>query len=121
MKQLLLIGTGGFIGSVLRYGVHVWALRWFNSFPAGTMAVNLIGSMLIGVIVGASVKNQQPAYAFLAVGFCGGFTTFSAFALDGIRLIKDEMWGAFALYAGVSMIGGLLAVLVGMWLGNKLI
>ena len=121
MKHLLLIGAGGFIGSVLRYGVHVWTLRWFNSFPTGTLAVNLLGSLLIGIIVGASVKSEQAGYAFLAIGFCGGFTTFSAFALDGIRLIRAEMWTSFALYAGVSMVGGMLAVVLGMWLGNKVV
>jgi len=121
MKHLLLIGTGGFVGSILRYGVHVWTLRWSQAFPVGTMAVNLLGSLLIGLIVGASVKTQHPVYALLAIGFCGGFTTFSAFALDGIKFIRGDMWGAFALYAGVSMIGGLAAVVLGMWLGNKLV
>lgn len=119
MKQLLLIGTGGFVGSILRYGMGVWLLR-FSLFPWGTLSVNLIGSLLIGVIVGSSIKGDQPAYWLLAIGFCGGFTTFSAFALDGIKLIREDNWIPFLLYVGISVVGGLVAVVLGMWLGNKL-
>ena len=120
MKQLLLIGLGGFFGSILRYAMHQWSLNWFDTFPSGTLIVNLLGSLFIGLIVGMSVKPDQPMYAVLVIGFCGGFTTFSAFAMDGIRLIKNDMWMAFFSYASVSLIGGLLAVILGLWLGNKL-
>ena len=120
MKQLLLVGIGGFAGSVLRYIVHIWSQEWIEQFPSGTLIVNIVGSLLIGLLVGFSIKPDQSLYAIWVIGFCGGFTTFSTFAMDGLKLIKDEMWMSFISYAGISLVGGLLAVIVGLWIGSKL-
>lgn len=119
MKQVLLIGLGGFLGSILRYGVALLSSRWFENFPTGTMIVNLLGSLLIGLLVGLSLKQNQPLYGFLAIGFCGGFTTFSTFALDSIKLIKADQWMVAAGYASVSLIGAVAFCAVGIWIGNK--
>ncbi len=121
MKQLLLVGLGGFFGSILRYGVGTWTLKASDGFPLGTTLVNLIGSLIIGIILGLAVKNDQPVYWFAVVGFCGGFTTFSAFSMDGVRLIKNEMWMTFLGYSSVSLIGGLLLCMAGLWLGRMLV
>ena len=120
MKQLLFVGIGGFAGSILRYLVHMWTQEWIDQFPSGTMIVNILGSLLIGLIIGYSIKPEQSAYAILVIGFCGGFTTFSTFAMDGIKLIRSELWLSFATYASVSIVGGLLAVILGLWIGSKL-
>jgi CrcB protein len=120
MKQLVLVGLGGFAGSVLRYLVHLWSINWVANFPSGTMMVNIVGSLIIGILAGLMIKSEQSLYALLVVGFCGGFTTFSTFAMDGLKLMKAEMWGTFFTYAGISIIGGFAAVILGLWLGNKL-
>lgn len=121
MKQFLLIGLGGFVGSVLRYAISSWTDKWFDSMPIGTLLVNLIGSLLIGLIIGLSVKNYQPIYWFTVIGFCGGFTTFSTFSYNGYQLIKNEMWMAFIGYTSISLIGGLILCMIGIRIGAKLI
>ena len=121
MKQFVLIGLGGFLGSILRYAVSSLTQKWFASFPFGTLSVNLIGSLIIGMIVGFSVKNDQPTYWFLVMGFCGGFTTFSTFSLDGYHLLKNDMWLPFLSYTSISLIGGLILCMLGIWLAGKLV
>ncbi len=121
MKQLLLVGLGGFLGSILRYGVGMWTLKASAGFPISTTLVNLIGSLIIGIIVGMAVRDDQPVYWFGVIGFCGGFTTFSTFSMDGVRLIKNEMWMTFLGYSSLSLIGGLLLCMMGLWLGKQLI
>lgn len=121
MKQILLVGLGGFFGSALRYGVALWSQKWIEGFPGGTLLVNLIGSLLIGLLVGLSLKQGQQGYSLLAIGFCGGFTTFSSFALENIRLIKAEQWTLAIGYASVSLIGAVACCAVGIWIGNKIL
>ena len=122
MKQILLIGLGGFFGSIVRYLIiGLWTQNWMGNFPVGTILTNLGGSLLIGLIVGLSIKSNQPLYWLTAIGFCGGFTTFSTFALDGIKLIKNDMWMTFFGYTSVSLIGGLALCLLGIWIGNKFV
>ena len=121
MKQLLLVGLGGFLGSILRYGVGMWTMKASEGFSVGTTLVNLIGSLIIGFILGMAVKNDQPIYWFAVIGFCGGFTTFSTFSMDGVRLIKNEMWMTFLGYSSLSLFGGFFLCMVGLWLGRMLI
>ena len=121
MKQILLIGLGGFLGSISRYGVHVWLQKWPADFPSGTLAVNVVGSLLIGLLIGFLVKSDQPIYWFVGIGFCGAFTTFSTFALEGIRFIKKDQWMSLLGYFSVSVVGGLLACFLGIWIGNKFV
>lgn len=121
MKQILLIGLGGFLGSISRYGVHLLSQRWGGNFPVGTLAVNLIGSLLIGLLIGLSVRSDQPIFWFVAIGFCGAFTTFSTVALEGVNFIKNDMWISFIGYFSISVVGGLLACFLGIWMGNKFV
>jgi CrcB protein len=115
LKEFLMVGMGGALGSMLRYGVGLW-LKPITIFPAGTFIVNITGSFLIGLIAGFAtndLKIQQHWYLFLAIGLCGGFTTFSAMSLEGLQYLQQQKTGAFLLYAITSLSLGLCMALVG--------
>ena len=118
IKTLLLVGSGGFIGSIARYLVQQLMHEKFETgFPIGTFTVNIIGSFLIGVIYAFSEKTgmlNSEWRLFLAVGLCGGFTTFSSFAYDSFKLISLEQFFFVALYMGMSLFLGLLATYIGV-------
>ncbi|WP_339757228.1 fluoride efflux transporter CrcB [uncultured Winogradskyella sp.] len=119
MKQLLLVFVGGGFGSVLRFIVGKWLNNSENGFPYGTFAVNIIGSLLIGVILGLAAKNEslsQSQTLLLATGFCGGFTTFSTFAYENHIFLKSGDFASFAIYTITSFVVGFLAVFLGMYL-----
>jgi CrcB protein len=120
MKNLLLAGIGGGIGTMLRFLCHRWLLPVTKStgIPVGTWIVNVSGCLLIGLLFGLSLKNSfsESRQVFLFTGLCGGFTTFSAFTLEGNMLLKEERFGYFFLYVGTSVIIGLAAT----WLGIKI-
>ncbi len=117
-KTLLIIGTGGFIGSISRYLVQQALHEKFDtSFPLGTMTVNIIGSFIIGLVYALSEKGGvlSPEWRlFLAVGFCGGFTTFSSMAFESLQMIRLEQFVFLALYMGISLFAGLLATYAGV-------
>ncbi|MBO5595047.1 MAG: fluoride efflux transporter CrcB [Prevotella sp.] len=116
IRNLLLVALGGAGGSVLRY-----LLSNINtSFPWGTFAVNVLGSFLIGLLVGLMSKGVlSPEMKLLLVtGFCGGFTTFSTFANESFSMMKAGDVLLTALYVGASVIIGILAVWGGMTLSN---
>lgn len=120
LKQLLLVGLGGGIGSILRYLTSVLTEKYYsNSFPLATFLVNILGCFLIGIIVGLlahSVNvNENMKYLFV-VGFCGGFTTFSTFASENWNLINNHNYWMAALYIGLSVVVGIIAVWVGLWI-----
>ncbi len=114
----MLVGVGGMLGSVARYMVQGAALRLgASAFPAGTLAVNVLGSFMIGLVYGWSEKAGDPAPAwrlFLATGFCGGFTTFSAFSLESIALLKSGHFAYTFLYISGSVLAGIGACLAGL-------
>jgi len=118
LRTLLLIGTGGFIGSILRYLVSGSAQQLSKSiqFPVGTLTVNLIGCALVGLLAElADQRGVLPAEtrAFLIVGILGGFTTFSAFGNETMNLLRDgELWLAFGNIIGHTVLG-----LGAVWLG----
>jgi CrcB protein len=118
MKDILLIGLGGAIGSIARYGCQRWAsILYPQSFPLGTFLVNIVGCFLIGLFWGLSFRsfaNMESWKLFLMTGLCGGFTTYSAFTLEGIGLLKEQKAGLFLLYTITSVILGLLATYGGM-------
>jgi CrcB protein len=123
MKTLLLIGFGGFVGGVLRYLLSQSVqLKTFTTFPIGTLSVNIIGCFFIGLIVGYIDKeNLGDGWRFLLVtGLLGGFTTFSAFSMESINLLREgQITFAFS-YIALSIILGLLATFFAFSIfGNK--
>lgn len=124
LKQLLLIGAGGFIGSVARFLVSRLNTRvdWF-SIPIGTLTVNVVGSLLIGFLIGISEKSPiltVELRMFLMVGLCGGFTTFSSFTGENLMLLRNGQIFPLLLYTGLSILLGFTAVYLG-YLSTKLL
>ena len=120
MKGILLVGLGGFIGSVARYklGGLVLNLSAQERFPYSTFAVNLLGCLAIGLLAGLTERYElfgSGTRLFLFTGLLGGFTTFSAFGLDALLLLRRSEFLVAALYAGASVVLGITAV----WLGIK--
>lgn len=120
-KTILLIGTGGFAGSVSRYLISKFvATQWPMAFPLGTFAINTLGCFLIGIIMGLSfhytISNQTRL--LLATGFCGGFTTFSTYALEIFELYQRGEAGISLLYLFGSIILGLLSIGIGLWIAR---
>ena len=119
MKQLILVFLGGGLGSCFRFIMGRVFNPFFPTFYLGTFLVNFIGCLLIGIILGLTFKQSllsQNQALILATGFCGGFTTFSAFAYESQTLFRNGEFLYAALYIGSSVICGILAVLVGLWL-----
>lgn len=122
MIKILMVGMGGFLGSILRYLVGGLAQRLSNTqfFPYGTMTVNVIGCFFIGLIA-ALVQNKgyfgPNVRLFIMVGFIGGFTTFSTFSNETLSLITDGQFVAAAINIVASIVLGLLAV----WLGYAIV
>ena len=118
MSQLLTVALGGALGSMGRYLFVVSATRWLGmDFPWGTLGVNVLGSFLMGFLIGAGalvLEMSQEVRLFLAVGFLGGFTTFSSFSLDAMTLFQRGAWLAGSAYVGGSVLAGLAAFGIGM-------
>jgi len=116
MKALLLVFIGGGAGSALRYIVGKNLNPTASGFPWGTFAVNLIGSLIIGLVFGwvlQKSKLSNDSLLLIVAGFCGGFTTFSAFALESLNFLKTGNTSLFLTYVFTSIIAGLLCV----WFG----
>ncbi len=119
MKHLLLVFLGGGFGSVLRYLIGKYLNSAETGIPYGTFAANILGSLLIGIILGLAAKNDtltQNQTLLLATGFCGGFTTFSSFAYENHVFLKSGDFTSFAIYTIASFVVGFLAVFLGMFL-----
>lgn len=124
LETLLLVGAGAFVGANLRYLLGMWlgdALG--RSFPYGTLFINISGSFLLALFLGWAARQTALApelRALIAVGFCGGYTTYSSFANETIALLQAGDWTGAGLYIALTnglCIGG---VLPGLWLGSKL-
>jgi len=122
LKTILYIAFGGAIGSVLRFLTSLLVAKfWQNHFPLATFLTNVVGCFLIGIFIGFLAKNNltdSNLKWFLITGFCGGFTTFSAFGLENITLFQsNNSFLAFA-YIASSIIAGLFAVWFGLFLSK---
>lgn len=119
MKHLFLVFVGGGFGSVLRYIIGKYLNSPESGIPYGTFAANILGSLLIGIILGVAVKHNslsENQVLFLATGFCGGFTTFSTFAYESHVFLKSGDFMSFAIYSVASFVIGFCAVFGGMYL-----
>jgi CrcB protein len=119
MKSILLVSLGGFLGSAARYASGVWCLQHFPHprFPYSTFAVNVVGCFLAGVLTGVMEQWRwldPQARLFLITGVLGGFTTFSAFGLEAMLLLRRGEAGVAAAYAIGSVVLGVAAVWCGM-------
>jgi CrcB protein len=109
--NILLVGAGGAAGSVLRYLCQ----RSLNlSFPYGTLLVNILGCLLIGLLWGFFTKSiDEQKRLLLVTGFCGGFTTFSSFTFEGVQMMMENRWLSFLAYTLTSVAAGLMATYLG--------
>ena len=122
MKSFLLVFLGGGLGSALRYLVASAMNQYSKVLPFGTFTVNILGCLLIAMILGyAQRENTLTSHQtlLLATGFCGGFTTFSAFANENLELIKNGEIFNFSVYTIGSILVGVLAVFIGFYLTNR--
>jgi CrcB protein len=125
MPPVLLIALGGAAGAVSRHYVGRAAMRWLGpDYPWGTLAVNIAGGLAMGLLIGwlaaGDRTDAQAVRPFAAVGFLGGFTTFSAFSLEMVQMIERKAWSQALGYAGASMVLSVLAVFAGLWLMRRM-
>lgn len=116
MRVCIIVGLGGFLGTVCRYLLSLIPISEKTSFPVITLTINILGAFLIGILAGLSIK--KPGFSaewmsFLRVGICGGFTTFSTFALETTNLLKVGKTWEGVLYILLSLFLGIAAVLAG--------
>lgn len=120
VKQIVLVGLGGGIGSILRFLTSLWINKYvISGFPLGTFVVNLAGCFFIGLLTGLSFRFgwlDRDIRLLLITGFCGGYTTFSAFSFENLEFLESGNYTLFALYAAGSILMGVAAVWLGIFL-----
>lgn len=122
MKQILLVFIGGGTGSILRYLISR-GLNNVTVLPLGTLFVNVLGSLIIGFVLGLSFKQQlisENGMLLLATGFCGGFTTFSAFSYENQLFLKSGDFMSLGIYTASSLILGIAATFAGLYVSRFL-
>ena len=119
MLSYLWVGIGGALGSITRFWLSgLIAQRFGESFPVGTLVINITGSLVIGILAAMGMPEgriylQPGVREFLMIGLCGGYTTFSSFSLQTLNLANDGEW----LYAGLNVIFSVVLCLIAVWLG----
>ncbi len=125
IRQIIIIGAGGFIGSIARFLTSKYVHLFVNTpFPLGTFIVNILGCFLIGLFYGLAERHQLLSVEwriFLTVGFCGGFTTFSTFANEGLTMMRSGEFMLLLLYTGLSVFLGILFTYLGAMLSKIMI
>lgn len=122
MQNVILVALGGAVGASARYLMSGAILRALGpAWPYGTFAINVLGSLLIGVLAGWLAFREQGEHwrLLLGAGVLGGFTTFSAYSLETAQLIEKRDWLAAATYSIGSVLAGLIAVFIGLWLSRR--
>jgi len=122
VKTAFLVFLGGGIGSILRYSIGKWiGTLHTHYFPFGTLVVNIIACLALGIILGLADARQlmsPSAKIFWIIGFCGGFSTFSTFSGETLSLIQSGFTGASLIYISLSLILCISATLLGLYLGQ---
>ncbi|MEP3389684.1 MAG: fluoride efflux transporter CrcB [Reichenbachiella sp.] len=119
IRLALFVGVGGMLGSILRFLISQWALKYTPTIaPSGTLLVNVIGSFLLGLLLHYSGKMDRSYFVLLTSGFCGGFTTFSTFSVENVDLLVTNNISSAFIYMGLSLILGLGAAGLGWYLGK---
>ncbi len=126
MQAYLLVGLGGALGAMSRFGFSLFVGRFHaGPFPLATFGVNVIGSLVMGLLIGFLAHGtpvwQSEARLLVAVGVLGGFTTFSSFSLDVVTLIERGNLFVASFYALASLIIAILALFVGLWIVRSLL
>jgi len=123
LYQVFIVGAGGFAGSIARFLLaRAVDSRLSSILPYGTLVVNVTGSFILGLVFAATIKSPLESETWrllLGVGFCGGFTTFSAFALENVLLLQQKNYTEFLSYTAVSLVVCLIGTAFGIWIGNK--
>lgn len=120
LKSLLIVGTGSFIGGAMRYSLSTYIKNMYGqTFPWGTLVVNLLGCFVFGIIFALFSKHNSTDNTFcllLTTGICGGFTTFSTFANESVQMIQNGNIGEFIGYVATSVIAGIALIALGYWI-----
>ena len=120
--ECIVVGFGGFIGSVLRYLIGLVVVETATGFPVKTFCINILGSFILGFVSQRALLDptlSRHLVLFLQIGLCGGFTTFSTFSHEALKLLSGGQHGVALVYMIVSMIGGVCAVFIGQWLATR--
>jgi fluoride exporter len=121
MKAVLLVGVGGFVGAVLRYGASRGLRAWLGeALPWGTLAVNVLGSLAIGALLGETARSTELSETWrlaIVVGLLGSFTTFSTMSYETVALFTGGQPGR----AGIMLVANLVLGLAAVWLGSRLV
>ena len=121
IKNILAVGAGSFIGGAARYLVSLGMKGIGKGFPWATLAVNLVGCLMIGLLWGLLSRNAAENTSwglFLTVGLCGGLTTFSTFSKEALAMLQTgQIWG-FAIYIAISILAGIALVALGYYIGR---
>lgn len=122
IRMLVAVAAGGLVGTLIRFGVASWvSAHWPRHFYLATLAVNLIGCLVIGYLYAAFLVRPDISPELrsgLIIGLLGALTTFSSFSLDGLRLLESGQFATAFGYIGISVLGGLLAAWAGLALGR---
>ena len=125
MLNILLVAIGGALGASMRYAVSIFINRTFESVVlTGTLTVNLLGSLVIGILMGmlsTQANFSEKSYLLLVVGILGGFTTFSSYSFENLELLNQGMYKNFLIYLLISNVGGILLAFTGYKLALNII
>lgn len=122
MRSIIAVCIGGGIGSAARFLLSAFIQRSFPGlFPWGTLTVNIAGSLLLGILTGLASRSLLSTdwRMLLAVGLCGGFTTFSTFSLEAAELLRGSQYALAFTYVAASVVAGIGAVIAGLWMARS--